>query len=515
MSREQPVRSSARQTGDAARGGVLLRSDRSDLLREGHLNPAASLAWRGVCGLSAALALLGSLPTMARAEDAVADTVFQALASNEEAYCSRVALIRSAQARIDIQTYILTPDITGSGLIREMEAAAGRGVAIRLLLDDYGSHEAKTRLDRLRRMPGVEVRYVNPSKHQGLARRVDYIVDFRRLNRRMHNKSFIVDDQTAIVGGRNIGDVYFRSGEVMFADLDVIVEGAALADLRRVFDLYWNSPVATPLDEIAPLPLKPRAQQDPTPEQVPACAADQATASAPMQTASTVVLSDPPSKIDRDRGTEPILDPIQDQIRQELASPSRSLYIVSPYFIPSDGWVDDLVALRARGVEVRILTNSALATNSSPVHAAYSKYRRELTEGGVRLFEFKPTAAPVQDPELELGTVRSRSTLHAKTFAVDGEKVFVGSFNFDPRSVDLNSEMGLILRSPAAASTIQSLFESGLRTSAYEVQSSPGGLVWIDRGGDAEKVLDREPGLNLLRRAWLKVLAIAPIEHLL
>jgi putative cardiolipin synthase len=396
-----------------------------------------------------------------------------------------------------------------------MEAAAGRGVAIRLLLDDYGSHEAKTRLDRLRRMPGVEVRYVNPSKHQGLARRVDYIVDFRRLNRRMHNKSFIVDDQTAIVGGRNIGDVYFRSGEVMFADLDVIVEGAALADLRRVFDLYWNSPVATPLDEIAPLPLKPRAQQDPTPEQVPACAADQATASAPMQTASTVVLSDPPSKIDRDRGTEPILDPIQDQIRQELASPSRSLYIVSPYFIPSDGWVDDLVALRARGVEVRILTNSALATNSSPVHAAYSKYRRELTEGGVRLFEFKPTAAPVQDPELELGTVRSRSTLHAKTFAVDGEKVFVGSFNFDPRSVDLNSEMGLILRSPAAASTIQSLFESGLRTSAYEVQSSPGGLVWIDRGGDAEKVLDREPGLNLLRRAWLKVLAIAPIEHLL
>jgi putative cardiolipin synthase len=515
MSREQPVRSSARQTGDAARGGVLLRSDRSDLLREGHLNPAASLAWRGVCGLSAALALLGSLPTMARAEDALADTVFQALASNEEAYCSRVALIRSAQARIDIQTYILTPDITGSGLIREMEAAAGRGVAIRLLLDDYGSHEAKTRLDRLRRMPGVEVRYVNPSKHQGLARRVDYIVDFRRLNRRMHNKSFIVDDQTAIVGGRNIGDVYFRSGEVMFADLDVIVEGAALADLRRVFDLYWNSPVATPLDEIAPLPLKPRAQQDPTPEQVPACAADQATASAPMQTASTVVLSDPPSKIDRDRGTEPILDPIQDQIRQELASPSRSLYIVSPYFIPSDGWVDDLVALRARGVEVRILTNSALATNSSPVHAAYSKYRRELTEGGVRLFEFKPTAAPVQDPELELGTVRSRSTLHAKTFAVDGEKVFVGSFNFDPRSVDLNSEMGLILRSPAAASTIQSLFESGLRTSAYEVQSSPGGLVWIDRGGDAEKVLDREPGLNLLRRAWLKVLAIAPIEHLL
>ncbi|WP_397397118.1 phosphatidylserine/phosphatidylglycerophosphate/cardiolipin synthase family protein [Phenylobacterium sp.] len=445
----------------------------------------------------------------------MADTVFQALASNEEAYCSRVALIRSAQARIDIQTYILTPDITGSGLIREMEAAAGRGVAIRLLLDDYGSHEAKTRLDRLRRMPGVEVRYVNPSKHQGLARRVDYIVDFRRLNRRMHNKSFIVDDQTAIVGGRNIGDVYFRSGEVMFADLDVIVEGAALADLRRVFDLYWNSPVATPLDEIAPLPLKPRAQQDPTPEQVPACAADQATASAPMQTASTVVLSDPPSKIDRDRGTEPILDPIQDQIRQELASPSRSLYIVSPYFIPSDGWVDDLVALRARGVEVRILTNSALATNSSPVHAAYSKYRRELTEGGVRLFEFKPTAAPVQDPELELGTVRSRSTLHAKTFAVDGEKVFVGSFNFDPRSVDLNSEMGLILRSPAAASTIQSLFESGLRTSAYEVQSSPGGLVWIDRGGDAEKVLDREPGLNLLRRAWLKVLAIAPIEHLL
>jgi cardiolipin synthase C len=479
------------------------------------LDPAVSLVGRLVCGLAAGLVLQWGLPAMARAEGAVQDTVFQALASNEEAYCSRIALIRSAQARIDIQTYILTPDITGSGLIREMEAAAGRGVAIRLLLDDYGSHEAKTRLDRLRRMPGVEVRYINPSKHQGLARRVDYIVDFRRLNRRMHNKSFIVDDRSAIVGGRNIGDVYFRSGEVMFADLDVIVEGAALADLRRVFDLYWNSTVATPLDEIAPLPSKPRAQRDPSPERVPDCATDQATASAPRQTASAVVLSDPPSKIDRDWGEAPILDPIQDQIRQELASPSHSFFIVSPYFIPSDGWVDELVALRARGVDVRVLTNSALATNSTPVHAAYSKYRRELTEGGVRLFEFKPTASPVQEPELELGTVRSRSTLHAKTFAVDGERVFVGSFNFDPRSVDLNTEMGLILRSPAAASTIQSLFENGLRASAYEVQSSPGGLVWIDRSGDAEKALDREPGLNLLRRAWLKVLAIAPIEHLL
>ena len=171
-----------------------------------------SLVGRLVCGLAAGLVLQSGLPAMARAEGAVQDTVFQALASNEEAYCSRIALIRSAQARIDIQTYILTPDITGSGLIREMEAAAGRGVAIRLLLDDYGSHEAKTRLDRLRRMPGVEVRYINPSKHQGLARRVDYIVDFRRLNRRMHNKSFIVDDRSAVVGGRNIGDVYFRSG---------------------------------------------------------------------------------------------------------------------------------------------------------------------------------------------------------------------------------------------------------------------------------------------------------------
>jgi putative cardiolipin synthase len=472
---------------------------------------------RGLAGRAAALGLALALWPLAApaAEPPPGESAFLALASNEDAYCSRVALIRSATSRIDIQTYILTPDITGSGLVRELEAAADRGVAVRLLLDDYGSHEAKDRLDALRRKPGVEIRYVNASRRQGLTRRVDYLLDFQRLNRRMHNKSFIVDERTAIVGGRNIGDVYFRSGEVMFADLDVIVEGTAVSDLLRVFDLYWNSTVATPLNELAPLPARPRAQRDPSPEKAPACPARRVADPAAMQTAVTVVLSDPPSKISRDRSAPPVLDPIQDQILRELESPARSLSIVSPYFIPSDGWVDDLVALEARGVNVQILTNSALATNSTPVHAAYSKYRRELAEGGVQLFEFKPTAAPVADPELEFGAVRSHSTLHAKTFAVDDEKVFVGSFNFDPRSVDLNTEMGIILRNAPAAKSIRVLFEGGLRASAYEVRSSGGKLVWIDRDGEAERVLTREPGLTPLRRAWLKVLAILPIEHLL
>jgi putative cardiolipin synthase len=468
-------------------------------------------------GLALGVLLSFFANALARAETPVlaADTRFVALSSNEESYCSRIGLIRSARERIDIQTYILTPDITGSGLVRELEAAAIRGVAIRLLLDDYGSHEAKNRLDALRRMPGVEIRYVNPSRRQGLGRRVDYLVDFRRLNRRMHNKSFIVDDTTAIVGGRNIGDVYFRSGAFAFADLDVIVEGGALADLRKVFDTYWDATVSLPLDQVAPLAKTPRTHRDPFPERAPACPAAADVAPAPLQSAAAEVLSDPPSKISRDRQDAPALDPIREQIRREISTPGRSLYIISPYFIPSGGWVDELVALQARGVDVRILTNSARATNSTPVHAAYSKYRRELTRGGVRLFEFKPTALPVEEPDLEFGAVRSRSTLHAKTFAVDDQRVFVGSFNFDPRSVELNTEMGLILQTPPAAEAIRTFFETGLATAAYEVKAADRGLVWIDRSQGAEVALPREPGLNILNRAWLKVLSLAPIEHLL
>lgn len=476
----------------------------------------------GLGGLGVGLALgllLGAGAARAEAPAPVpvqaADSAFVALSSNEEAYCSRIGLIRSARSRIDIQTYILTPDITGSGLVRELEAAAGRGVAIRLLLDDYGSHEAKDRLDALRRMPGVEIRYVNASRRQGLGRRIDYLVDFRRLNRRMHNKSFIVDDQTAIVGGRNIGDVYFRRGAFAFADLDVVVEGAALANLRKVFDTYWDSTVALPLDEVAPLARNPRTARDPFPERAPACPAVSESPTAALQPTAATVLSDPPSKISRDQQDAPALDPIREQIRREISTPGHALYIISPYFIPSDGWVAELVALQARGVDVRILTNSARATNSTPVHAAYSKYRRELTRGGVRLFEFKPTALPVEEPELEFGAVRSRSTLHAKTFSVDDERVFVGSFNFDPRSVDLNTEMGLILRNPQAAGAIKTFFETGLSSTAYEVRAADKGLVWVDRSQGAEVTLPREPGLNFLHRAWLKVLSLAPIEHLL
>lgn len=442
-------------------------------------------------------------------------SAFRSLSSNEEAYCSRIALIREARTRIDIQTYILTPDITGSGLIRELETAASRGVAVRLLLDDYGSHEAKARLDRLRRMPGVEIRYINASRKQGISRRIDYFVHFRQLNRRMHNKSFIVDDRTAIVGGRNIGDVYFRRGGVVFSDLDVIIEGSALADLKRVFDVYWDSALTSPLDAIAPLPAKPRSVQDPSPELAPSCVPPADAQPRPLQAVPAVVFSDPPTKLSRAPDDAPPFDPIRDQIRREIETPARSLFIVSPYFIPSNGWVHELVALRAQGVEVGVLTNSGRATNSTPVHAAYSKYRRELLEGGVRLFEFKPTAPIMEEPDLEFAGLRSRSTLHAKTFAVDDQKIFVGSFNFDPRSVSLNTEMGIILRSPQAAGGVRTYFEVGARTTAYELRMQEGRIVWVDADGTGEKVLTREPGINLLHRIVLKILALAPIEHLL
>ena len=443
------------------------------------------------------------------------ETAFIALGSNADAYCSRVALIRKATTRIDIQTYILTPDVTGAGLIRELEAAADRGVGVRLLLDDYGSHDAKARLDRLRRTPGVEIRYINASRKQGLSRRVDYVLDFRRLNRRMHNKSFIVDDTVAIVGGRNIGDVYFRQGDVVFADLDVIVEGGALADLKQVFETYWTSALTAPLDDIAPLPARPRVARDPSPERVPNCSAQAPAGQRDPQVVPAVVFSDPPSKLSRRQAAEPETDPIRAQIEREIDNPSTSLFIISPYFIPSDGWVDDLVAMSRRGVDVRVLTNSAKATNSTPVHAAYSKYRRELLEGGVRLFEFKPTGVPVEEPDLEFAGMRSRSTLHAKTFAVDDQKVFVGSFNFDPRSVSLNTEMGLMLRSPAAAGGIRTYFDVGARANAYELESRSGRLVWKDRSGPAEQVLTREPGVRFLHKVMLKALSLAPIEHLL
>jgi len=195
-----------------------------------------------------------------------------------------------------------------------------------------------------------------------------------------------------------------------------------------------------------------------------------------------------------------------------MGNPQRQLDLVSPYFVPMKEGVARLNAAVARGVKVRVLTNSLAATDVAPVHAGYAKYREALLRGGVRLYELKPALQENTERERRGIGGSSDASLHAKTFAVDRSRIFVGSFNFDPRSARLNTEMGVVIESTALATQLSDSLDQLLPRNAYEVRlAADGSLEWVE--GDVS--LHSEPGARLLKRLWIGILSLLPIEWLL
>ena len=208
-------------------------------------------------------------------------------------------------------------------------------------------------------------------------------------------------------------------------------------------------------------------------------------------------------------------DPGADRLRQVIGAPTSELELVSPYFVPGSKGVDALAAMTGRGVKVTILTNSLEATDVAAVHAGYAKRRKPLLEAGAKLFEMKREAAAATSRDRGL-TGSSGSSLHAKTFSVDRSRVFVGSFNFDPRSEQLNTEMGFVIESPELARRIADNFAKEIPERSYEVRlSASRKLQWVERSDSGEVVHDVEPGTTFLERAMVAALSVLPIEWLL
>jgi len=441
-----------------------------------------------------------------------------------ESFAARVLLVRAAERTLDVQYYIWRDDITGHALLDELRQAADRGVRVRLLLDDNG-HAMDATLLALDEHPGIEVRLFNPFsvRHPKV---LGYLTHFSRANRRMHNKSLIADGQAAIIGGRNVGDEYFGATDgVLFADLDVLATGAVLPDLSADFDRYWTSGSSYPIDRIvvaaraadahpdsaAQARADPRAARFSTALRESRFVPELLAGTLVPQWARVEMVSDDPRK---GLGQARDEDLLAHQLRRILARPPRaSLDLVSPYFVPTDAGVEVFVRLAVSGVRVRILTNALEATDVSAVHSGYARHRQALLRAGVELHEMRRGASAPGRPGL-LGS--SGSSLHAKTFAIDGERVFVGSMNFDPRSVRLNTELGFIIDSPPMARAVADAFEREIPAAAYAVRlDERGELVWIERreGGDIRHT--REPGASLGRSAWIGLLSLLPIEWLL
>lgn len=473
------------------------------------------------------------------------------LADGPEAFATRMSLARQAETTLDLQYYIWRGDRTGTMLLEEVLDAADRGVRVRLLLDDNGIDGLDQVLFALDRHPRIEVRLFNPFPVRW-PKVLGYVFDFPRLNRRMHNKSFTVDGQATVIGGRNIGDEYFGVADgPLFADLDVLAIGPVVNEVEAQFEAYWNAASSFParllLRRVGPRSLRRLrkrssiVERDPTARRFLKAVRDLeivrqlAEARLPMEWAKVSLLHDDPGKAlghpKKGEGSDARLSGL---LENAIGTPKRELAIIAGYFVPGKRGVANLRALRARGVDVSILTNAYEATDVGAVHAGYAPYRRQLLRAGVRLFEMCDGArqAPSRRERRKgrrLG-VSSRlrgsgsgsasalragaSTLHAKTFAVDRERLFVGSFNFDPRSIDLNTEMGIVIESPLLAGLVADAFDDVVPENAYEVAlSEHRGLVW--KRPDLPAPLRREPGMGLRDRLVIGVLKRLDIEWLL
>ncbi|MGY1530038.1 phospholipase D-like domain-containing protein [Luteimonas sp. A649] len=449
---------------------------------------------------------------------------FRLVAAGSEAYALRAYSAEAATTSLDIQSYIWKDDLTGKLLARHALLAADRGVRVRILADDFPARVHNAGFAALDAHPNLEVRIYNPLvSRSGLLRMGgEFATDFRRLNHRMHNKSWIADNRIALVGGRNLGDEYFDAHTgVNFIDLDMLMTGPVVQEVSATFDAFWNSPSSFPIAQLSPRAVSPEALQrmrgvlDDSLVELGASEFEHVLREDPQVHALLAgetylrwhsewrFVSDDPQKKRLDMADRSevlrVLLPVVHQAR-------RNLRILTPYFVPAASGTAELVAAAQRGPEVQVLTNSLAATDVAIVHGGYMRSRRPLLRGGVQLWELRPVGTT--DPEHGLMGV-SGASLHTKAMIVDDEQIFVGSYNLDPRSKSLNTEQGVLVADPVMAAELTRMFDAKLQGErAWKVTLHGNRLRW----SDGKQVWTRDPQAGVQRRilAWLA--RVLPIE---
>ncbi len=448
------------------------------------------------------------------------------LGDGRDAFHSRLALIDRAQTSIDAQYYIWHDDVSGMLLLDALQRAAARGVQVRLLLDDNGVPGMDSYLAALNAEPNFHIRLFNPSTVRQ-PKMLGYAFDFFRMNRRMHNKSLVVDGAAAIIGGRNIGDEYFELGDDYYKDLDVLAVGPIVAETRTMFDRYWNSASVFALETIisglgdkAALAARFAAvrQQGKTSflsTDESSTAARYADKGQPLEWTRVQLVADDPVKGEGKARKDQLMIA---RLGTILGTVQKRLDLVSAYFVPGETGTAYFEKLAGSGKDVRILTNAFDTTDVVLVHSGYAKYRKHLLENGVKLYELKLRGASMGERERQVHPLGlSGASLHAKTFAVDDNRVFIGSFNFDPRSAQLNCEMGYLIDSPAMAKSISAPFDGALNLVSYRPElNAQNDMLWRERTiNGTETVRTPEPGTSGFERAMLTVVGWLPVEWLL
>jgi cardiolipin synthase C len=442
-----------------------------------------------------------------------------------DAFAIRAIATRKAGRSLDLQYYIWRDDLTGHLLAREVHAAAQRGVRVRILLDDLNAQGIDPELMALDAHPNIELRLYNPFRNRrGPTRVIEMLHRIFSLNNRMHNKAWIADGRVAVIGGRNIGGEYFSADPaVNFRDLDLLLLGPAVQQASAIFDDFWNSAAAVPmaaLSEKSPEALrrmlasidmdatKPAAQ--PYLIRVAQAQAVRDYFKDALHTrwsAGVRVVSDPPLKGREGDHSGWLVH----RLASTLATAQRKALLVTPYFVPGERGANTLAALAEKGIEVGIATNSLASTDVPAVHGGYMRYRNTLLERGIHLYEIK---ARQHSGLARLFGSSSSASLHSKAFVVDDARGFVGSFNLDPRSINLNTEMGVLFEDAAIAVDVRNEY---LRLTnpalSYWVFRNAGGEVrWLDRAQAPPIVIGQEPDTSAWQRTSAVLLSLLPIE---
>jgi putative cardiolipin synthase len=457
---------------------------------------------------------------------------FLILDTGRQALQARLALIESAQQALDLQYYIWNSDISGRYVARRLLLAADRGVRVRLLLDDINIGGRDALLAALDSHPNIELRIYNPiAAREGMAKLLVLLGDFNRLNRRMHNKTFVADGAIGIIGGRNIGDEYFDLHTQMnFRDRDMLAVGPVVQDISGNFDAYWNSSWVWPItavkgkrlaeEEIGPAFAEARASatdasrlRDVPPQEMPAALAAVRASLSQLTWAGAELVYDPPvpaDVADSDTGkkTALVLGALTRAVQHDVL-------IESAYLILGTAELQTVQEKRKRGVQIRALTNSLASNDVTVNHAGYARTRRGMLESGMDLYELRPDAQSCEQliADAQRCGQDAAFALHSKSVVFDRKTLYVGSFNINLRSAYLNSETALIVHSPELAQQVAASIETNLQPgNSWHVALDAGGQVQWETGVAGEETLHHEPASSWWRRFKVGMIKLLPLE---
>lgn len=453
------------------------------------------------------------------------------LPNGMDALVTRLVAIEAAEKSIDFQYYIFKDDSVGRLFLGKLLEAADRGVKVRILVDDLAKTWKDRHLAYAASHPNLEISLFNPPVRIGSIAPLKAIARVRRIHRRMHNKELVIDRKLAIIGGRNIANEYFDASDRNVADLDAIVVGDAVPSLSSFFQEYWDYRLSIPIEEVAKRKkvtdekvkkfrdsVRTSNQSEET-KNYESLARKQAILSQITENRLTFhwgkadAIADRPQKLDKSRNND--TEHLMPKMAPYFDNASADLLLISPYFIPERSGSRWLSETAERGVNITVATNSFESNNHMLVHSAYMKYRKRLLKSGVNLYETqsaeRQAAKVVEGDEL---SQNPQALLHTKLFLIDHRYVVVGSFNLDPRSRILNTELVLVFESTELASNIDGQLKKSAPGKFWKLLlDDKNKIKWQDTASAEIPALTKEPGMNWSKALRLRLLRLIPIEQ--